>query len=149
VWPLSQPVALNDAVADVSLNGSSGLVGELVAIGINSSEIDRTACRPYEVIDTKLARETKGATVLQLSLYSDLLSAAQGRVPEHMYVVTPGSGFEPEIYRTAAFSAYYRRVNKESRAVLGRRFQRGYLSGTQRALQSLRVADSVRRASSG
>ena len=27
----------------------------------------------YEVIDTKLARETKGNTVLQLSLYSDLL----------------------------------------------------------------------------
>jgi uncharacterized protein len=64
----------------------------------------------YEVIDTKLARETKGATVLQLSLYSDLVSAVQGRMPEHMYVVTPGSGFEPECYRTADFGAYYRRV---------------------------------------
>src|SRR5260370_32851729 len=63
----------------------------------------------YEVIDTKLARETKGATVLQLSLYSDLVSAVQGRLPEHMYVVTPGSGFEPECYRTADFGAYYRR----------------------------------------
>jgi uncharacterized protein len=62
----------------------------------------------YEVIDTKLARETKGATVLQLSLYSDLLGAAQRRVPEYMYVVTPGSGFEPERYRAADFSAYYR-----------------------------------------
>jgi predicted RecB family nuclease len=50
----------------------------------------------YEVIDTKLARETKGATVLQLCLYSDLVCAIQGRLPEHMYVVTPGSGFEPE-----------------------------------------------------
>jgi predicted RecB family nuclease len=66
----------------------------------------------YEVIDTKLARETKGATVLQLSLYSELLAAAQGRLPEHMYVVTPGSGFEPEIYRTQSFGAYYRRVKK-------------------------------------
>ena len=64
----------------------------------------------YEVIDTKLARETKGATVLQLSLYSDLLAAAQGRTPEHMYVVTPGSDFEPEAYRTAEFGAYYRQV---------------------------------------
>jgi uncharacterized protein len=64
----------------------------------------------YEVIDTKLARETKGATVLQLSLYADLVAAVQGRMPEHMYVVTPGSGFEPEGYRTADFSAYYRRV---------------------------------------
>jgi uncharacterized protein len=70
----------------------------------------------YEVIDTKLARETKGATVLQLSLYSDLLNAAQALVPEYMYVVTPkattGSGFEPERYRTAAFAAYYRRARK-------------------------------------
>src|SRR3984893_4381892 len=62
----------------------------------------------YEVIDTKLARRTKGATILQLSLYSDLLSAVQGRMPEYMYVVTPGAGFAPESYRTASFGAYYR-----------------------------------------
>jgi uncharacterized protein len=31
----------------------------------------------YEVIDTKLARETKGNTVLQICLYSDLLAGAQ------------------------------------------------------------------------
>jgi predicted RecB family nuclease len=66
----------------------------------------------YEVIDTKLARETKGATVLQLSLYADLVAAVQGRMPGHMYVVTPRSGFEPERYRTADFSAYYRRVKR-------------------------------------
>ncbi len=66
----------------------------------------------YEVIDTKLARETKGGTVLQLSLYSDLLSVVQGRSPEYMHVVTPGSGFEPQTYRTAAFAAYYRRVKR-------------------------------------
>jgi predicted RecB family nuclease len=66
----------------------------------------------YEVIDTKLARETKGATVLQLSLYSDLVGTAQGRVPEHMHVVTPRSGFELETYRTAAFAAFYRRAKR-------------------------------------
>jgi predicted RecB family nuclease len=66
----------------------------------------------YEVIDTKLARETKGGTVLQLCLYSDLLQQAQGVLPEYMYVVTPGSGFEPERYRTAAFRAYYRSVKR-------------------------------------
>ena len=64
----------------------------------------------YEVIDAKLARVTKGATVLQLSLYSDLLGVAQGRVPEHMYVVTPGTEFEPEIFRTAEFAAYCRQI---------------------------------------
>src|SRR5437762_10034984 len=66
----------------------------------------------YEVIDTKLARETKGATLLQLCLYSDLLSAAQGLMPEYMHVVTPGTGFAPESYRTASFGAYYRQVRK-------------------------------------
>ena len=66
----------------------------------------------YEVMDTKLSRETKGATVLQLSHYSELLATVQGRVPEHMYVVTPGTGFEPEVYRTAEFGAYYRGVKK-------------------------------------
>lgn len=66
----------------------------------------------YEVIDTKLAWETKGATVLQLSLYADLVSTVQGLMPEHMYVVTPGSGFAPERYRSADFAAYYRRVKK-------------------------------------
>jgi uncharacterized protein len=64
----------------------------------------------YEVIDTKLARETKGGTVLQLCLYSDLLASAQGRTPERMHVVTPGRGFEPVSYRTAAYAAYYRQV---------------------------------------
>jgi predicted RecB family nuclease len=62
----------------------------------------------YDVIDTKLARRTKGATILQLSLYSELLSHAQGRAPEFMHVVKPGSGFEPETFRVAEFAAYYR-----------------------------------------
>ena len=43
----------------------------------------------YEVIDTKLARETKGGTVLQLCLYSDLVGRAQGVTPEYAYVVAP------------------------------------------------------------
>ncbi|HQT55717.1 MAG TPA: hypothetical protein PKX06_19900, partial [Phenylobacterium sp.] len=41
----------------------------------------------YEVVDTKLARETKGGTVLQISLYSDLVGEVQGIAPDHMYVV--------------------------------------------------------------
>jgi predicted RecB family nuclease len=66
----------------------------------------------YEAIDAKLARETKGGTILQLSLYSDLLAAVQGRAPELRHVVTPGTGFRPEHYRTAAFAAYYRYVKR-------------------------------------
>lgn len=66
----------------------------------------------YEVVDTKLARDTKGGTVLQLCLYSDLLAKAQGRAPELMYVVTPASDFKPIRYRTAAYAAYYRQIRK-------------------------------------
>jgi predicted RecB family nuclease len=63
----------------------------------------------YEVVDTKLARETKGGTILQLSLYSDLVGAAQALVPELMHVVAPWSGFEPQSYRTADYAAYFRK----------------------------------------
>ncbi|WFU34288.1 TM0106 family RecB-like putative nuclease [Bradyrhizobium brasilense] len=64
----------------------------------------------YEVTDTKLARETKGNTVLQISFYSDMLSAMQGVEPTSAHVVTPGTNFEPETYRIADYSAYYRHV---------------------------------------
>src|SRR5262245_53152956 len=36
----------------------------------------------YEVWDTKLARETKAGSVLQICLYSDLLETVQGARPE-------------------------------------------------------------------
>jgi predicted RecB family nuclease len=64
----------------------------------------------YEVVDTKLARETKGSTVLQICLYSELVAAAQKSVPEFAYVVTPGSDFQPEAFRITDYAAYYRRV---------------------------------------
>lgn len=64
----------------------------------------------YEIIDTKLARETKGGTLLQLCLYSDLLAQVQGCAPERMYVVSPWNNFEPEEFRYADYSAYYRGV---------------------------------------
>ena len=47
----------------------------------------------YEAIDTKLARETRGGTILQLSLYSGLVGAVQGKLPEYMYVVAPWTEF--------------------------------------------------------
>jgi predicted RecB family nuclease len=72
----------------------------------------------YEVIDTKLARETKGNTVLQICLYSDLLTDAQNIPPEFAFVVTPGSGFKPQMFRYLDYAAYYRRVkNSLERAV--------------------------------
>jgi len=64
----------------------------------------------YEVADTKLARETKGATILQLSLYSELLEKIQGCAPERMWVITPGNNFQGEAYRVEEYAAYYRYV---------------------------------------
>ena len=66
----------------------------------------------YEVIDTKLARETQSGTILQLSLYSDLLRSVQGTQPEYMYVVAPWTGFDAQPYRTVDFAAYYRLVRR-------------------------------------
>lgn len=66
----------------------------------------------YEVIDTKLARETKAGTVLQLCLYAALLEAAQGLRPEHCYVVAPWTGYEPQVFRMDDYAAYYRRVRR-------------------------------------
>ena len=64
----------------------------------------------YEVYDCKLACETKAATILQLSLYSELLASVQGVLPDSMYVVVPGVDFQPEQYRVLDFAAYYRFV---------------------------------------
>ena len=92
----------------------------------------------YEVHDTKLARETRGGTVLQLAVYSDLLGEMQGRVPERFHVVTPAaagdsaaagpggdaagagaSSFAMHGYRVADFAAYVRRVRAELLRAVG------------------------------
>jgi predicted RecB family nuclease len=64
----------------------------------------------YEVVDTKLSRETKGGTVLQLSLYSALLGKAQGLTPQLLHVIAPWSEYRPQTFRVADFAAFYRRV---------------------------------------
>jgi len=64
----------------------------------------------YEVYDTKLARETKAGTILQLAVYSELVGAVQGRRPEYFYVVTPDPLTPLHRYRLADFDAYHRLV---------------------------------------
>ncbi len=66
----------------------------------------------YEVTDTKLARETRSGTILQLSLYSDLVGAIQDKLPECMHVIVPWTEFEPEQYRTGDYAAYYRFIRR-------------------------------------
>jgi uncharacterized protein len=66
----------------------------------------------YEVVDTKLAAETRAGTILQLSLYSDLLKEAQGHLPERFHVVTPEGGLNTLPYRVLDYAAYFRLVRK-------------------------------------
>jgi predicted RecB family nuclease len=72
----------------------------------------------YEVHDTKLARETRGGTVLQLAVYSDLLGQVQGRRPERFHVVAPGNPFDIRSYRLGDVAAFVRRVRAELLRVL-------------------------------
>ena len=62
----------------------------------------------YEVFDTKLARETKAGTILQLCVYCYLLENIQGTRPGFMHVVPPGNDFEPRSFRLDDYSAYFR-----------------------------------------
>ena len=66
----------------------------------------------YEAIDTKLARETRAGAILQLCLYSDLLSEIQGVMPEYMHVVPHGTEFVPETFRVSDYGAYFRLVRR-------------------------------------
>ena len=72
----------------------------------------------YEAVETKLARQTKAGAILQLCLYSDLLTEIQGLMPEHMYVVVPWSEFIPQRYRFADYAAYYRKVKRSLRSAM-------------------------------
>ena len=75
----------------------------------------------YEVIDAKLATETRAGTILQLCVYSTLLEQLQGSKPEAAHVVAPHHRFVPESYRLADYDAYYRLVKKRLETALAAR----------------------------
>lgn len=72
----------------------------------------------YEVVDAKLATETRAGTILQLCVYSELLAQLQGVTPEHAWVVAPRHGFSPERHRLADYTAYYRLVKRRLESAL-------------------------------
>lgn len=63
----------------------------------------------YEVMDTKLASETRAGTILQIGLYSEAVARIQGVNPEYMHVKTPESSHK---YRVDDYSSYIRLVKK-------------------------------------
>jgi predicted RecB family nuclease len=70
----------------------------------------------YEPADTKLSRETRATTILQLVTYCALMHAALGHTPKHFHVVTP---LGEETYRTDDFAAYFRLVRAGFQAAHG------------------------------
>jgi predicted RecB family nuclease len=65
----------------------------------------------YEVADIKLAKHAKPSAIIQLCAYSTRLALVQERVPERMHLIldTPA---EPQSFRFADYSAYYREVER-------------------------------------
>jgi predicted RecB family nuclease len=74
----------------------------------------------YEPVETKLAKTTRGTTLIQLCLYADLLAALQGASPEILRVVVPETKFKPECYRFDEFGSYYRLVRRNFEAEMER-----------------------------
>ncbi len=64
----------------------------------------------YEIYDTKLARETRAGTILQLGLYSEMLGGAQGVCPELFHVITPDRESPLHTYRVNDYAAYFRLI---------------------------------------
>ena len=64
----------------------------------------------YEIADTKLARETHAGSVVQLGLYSELLSHVQGFAPEWFRIVTPDPQRPVQCFRSDEYGAYIRLV---------------------------------------
>lgn len=63
----------------------------------------------YEVIDTKLSTNTRAGSILQITLYSELLKGMQGVIPEYMYIRNP----EEEIsFRVNDYHAYLRLIKR-------------------------------------
>ena len=59
----------------------------------------------YEVLDTKLATETRAGTILQIALYSEKISVIQGKMPEKMWVENPDGKCE---YRVDDYISFVR-----------------------------------------
>ena len=72
----------------------------------------------YEVQDTKLSSETRGGSILQLCVYSELLGKMQECAPDCFHVVTPEGR---RVFRLNDVVAYYRVVKAKFLAFIAQR----------------------------
>ena len=92
--------------ASLQMNGWQGRADFLQKI----NQLSKLGNWSYEVIDAKLATETRVGTIVQLCLYSEMVGVIQGHLPEYMHVVTPNEEDDIYTYRLDDFMAYYRHV---------------------------------------
>lgn len=102
--------------AAVGHDGFAGYADLLLRVDVPSA----LGAWSYVAADTKLARETRGGTILQLCVYSEIVGEYQGRMPESFHVVTPGEPFVEQTYRFDEFAAYYRLVKGRLRDLVTR-----------------------------
>ncbi len=100
--------------AQLNLNGWNGRSDFLKKVSGDSDLGDFH----YEVEDTKLAQETKAGSVIQLCYYSEVLGKLQGRTPENMFIVKPGSDFPTDKYRFPEFESYYHLIKDQFEQVM-------------------------------
>src|SRR5688572_25993110 len=67
----------------------------------------------YEVVDSKLAMQTRVGTIVQLCLYSEMVADIQGLMPEYIHVITPGETKQQYSYRLDDYMAYYRYIKRQ------------------------------------
>jgi uncharacterized protein len=67
----------------------------------------------YEVMDTKLAQETRAGTILQLCLYSQIIAEIQGVAPAYMHVISPDEEMSVRSFRVADYMAYFRLIQRQ------------------------------------
>lgn len=64
----------------------------------------------YQVMDTKLATETRAGTILQIALYSEKVGSIQGKMPEKMWVENPDGRTE---YRVDDYISFVRLAKRK------------------------------------
>ncbi len=74
----------------------------------------------YQVQDTKLSRETKAATVIQLCLYNQIIEELQGTISKEMVVVKPDpqNQFGFDTFRFTEFQSYFNLVKAQFEKVI-------------------------------
>lgn len=74
----------------------------------------------YRAVDTKLAQSPRASAILQLCVYSALLAELQGKLPEHLVVVSPAGAarqeLRAELFRTADYAAFFRQNQRRMQA---------------------------------